>query len=238
MILTPTDIARFIHCPYLFQTKQKSDLFENTLTLYEKCIVEAIKATESHCLINDRILTSKKIITRWDKIWWPTAAQAGMAPKEIENLSINAAQLFIDYCDYNIAHFPTAGIDIPSEVLIGKSILKTKADLIKVDTAVPYKNIYILEFGNKPVRSKDIILDPAVRTLLYSFSLGEEQAITYTYLSFNEKSNKFLVTSAVMRHNNLEEIKQMLRFIEYGIRTNVSYMNPWNCGECKICRNS
>ena len=239
MILTPTDISKFIYCPYLLSANKTNDRFNSSLSLFEKCVIMAFKATELHCLINGTELYPKKIITQWDKIWWPLATKNGINISEIEKLSIRAASIFADYCKYDVSIFATVGVDIESQLKIGNSILKTTADIIKVDTDLPYKNIYVIGFGNKPKTIREIILDPAIRTNLYAiydYKPEEEKVITYIYIRVQENQNKLLVTSSILRQDNIEEIRQMLNFVERGIRNKVKYMNLYNCEECKKCR--
>lgn len=239
MILTPKDISAFVYCPYFKYTNKINGKFEIKFTLFEQCVINSIKLTEKHCLLHNSDISTRKILTRWDNIWWPSVSNNNINFKTAEEKSIKASMIFNDYCKYDISGYlyPTAGIDIESEINIGRSIIKTNADIIKVNLNLSQKNINLIGFGNTIKSTKEIILDPAIRTLLYSFSETGAKTLVYTYIYIKEDKEKILVTSSVLRQDDIEEIKNTLTYIEKGISNKVRYMNLHNCKECKQCQN-
>lgn len=239
MRLTPRDISAFIYCPYFKYTSKKNKQIDSKLTIFEECVVQAIKNAEKHCLANSTDITPRKIISKWDNVWWPVIAETNIIDfKQAQDLSVRASGIFVDYCKYDISGYlyPTAGVDIDSDILAGQSIIHTEADLVKVNLNIPSNNTHLVGFSNQVRSSRDVILDPAVRTLLYSFYSGREKTIAYTHICVREKFDKVLVTSAVLRHDDMDEVRKMIEHAEKGIRTGVRYMNQWNCQECKQCK--
>lgn len=238
MRLSPKDIAKYIYCPYLKYINKTNYILDNEFTIFEKCIIETIKQTESHCAIYNTRLYPRKFIKEWDKIWWPASAAKGINPKEAQKFSVKAAAIFTDYCKYDISseQFPTVGINIPSEKLINNSILAAKADILKVNLGLKNKNIHLITFGNVSKTKLEIGLDPELRTLLYCFFSGEEITLTCSYIKISQKINKILVSSVVLRQDEMKDIENMIFHIKTGIRKQIKYQNIHNCKECQVCQ--
>ncbi len=239
MILTPEDFACFIYCPKTLETQVYKQKVVPSLTYFEDKVRLAIIEAERNILLKDGELNIKKMHQAWDKIWWPAIPSSKISLPKAEELTIKAGIKLSDYCKYDISDYlyPTAGVDLHSEISIGSSILKTQIDLIKVNLKTKKKNILLVDMSRKKLSTREMVLDPAIRAKAYSFYSGEKESVSYACIDLNEKENKLTVSTVVFRAQEMEKIKKMLFHIERGIRKGVFYMNRWQCKECQICQN-
>lgn len=238
MILTPKDIARFAYCPYLKYTNKKIKQVDYKFNLFEKCVISSIKAAEKSCLLKETDITPRKILSKWDSIWWPEAVKNKIPTKEIESYSFKASSLFVDYCKYDISGFlyPAIGIDIKSEVKVGQSILITTTDIVKINLNLPQKNMHIIGFGTIPLSIREVVLNPEIRAITYSLYNANNMDMAYTYICVREGHEKLLVTTSVLRQDEMKEIERSIKYTEEGIRRQIKTMNIWNCKECNQCQ--
>jgi hypothetical protein len=234
MVLKPQDIARFSYCPML---PKGTGLVYKKNTFLEYCIGKAIKKAEKNCLLKDSTLTSKKIINAWDNIWWPACSAKNINFKTAQEITVKASRFFLDYCKYDVSGFlyPTVGVDIESQLNIGGSILKTKIDLLKVDLTVSQKNIVLIDFTKKDLRSIDVALDPGIAATALSFYRGKGEVIRYMCMQIDEKKNKIFATSRIFRPKQLQQTRKQIKNIMTAINNGVIYGNRFNCTECKQC---
>jgi len=235
MILTPDDISNFLYCPLL---PKGTEVVYKKNTFFESCVGEAIKLAERNCLLKDSVLNNKKIITAWDNIWWPACPSQNIDFKTAQDLTVKASRYFLDYCKYDISDclYPTIAVNVESQVNINSTILKTHIDMIKVDLSVSNKNMVLVDFSKKDMSSIDIALDPGIRSTVLSFSQGKNETIQYMLIQPNSKTNKLVITSAIFRPKEIENIRKMVSYVEQGIRRNISYGNRWQCKECQKCK--
>lgn len=236
MQLTPTDIARFLYCPLL--PRKYDHLVYKPLTMFESCVGEAIKEAERACLINDTEINPRKINKAWDITWWPTCTSHGISFKEAQERTVEAGPYFLDYCKYDISDFlhPTVAVNVNTQVPIGQSILHTHIDLIKVDLTMNEKNMILIDFTKKDIRTSDVGLDPGIAATATSFYQGEGEVIKYVLVEVDENNKKLFITTAVFRPSDIKNIRKMIFYVENSIRKGVSYGDRWKCKECQACQ--
>jgi len=239
-MVTPLDIACFQYCSKTLEKESYKEKVIPSLTFFEEHMRLAIIDAERSLIFKDSDLNPKKILNKWDKLWWPAAMSSGISIKEAEELTHKASEKFSDYCKYDISDYfhPTAGADVEASKRINSTYLTTQIDLVKVDIRERRINITLVDFTRKNLSTRDIILDPAIRAKAYAFSLGKKETITYTCIDLNEEKEKLIVSSAVFRPEELEKIRKMIIHTESGIRNNIYSLNRWLCKECNICQSS
>jgi len=235
MIFTPNDIARYLYCPLL--PRKKEHLVYPAMSVFETCIGESIKQAEKSCLIKESELLPRKITKAWDDIWWPMVAANKINFKEAKAKTIKASPYFIDYCKYDISDHlhPTVGVDIETKIPIGQSILHSHIDLIKVDLTLQEKNMMLIDFSKKEMKTVDAGLDPGIAATALGLSRGAGESIQYVLVEIDEKKDKLFVTTSVFRPSDLDNIRNMILSIERNIRKNVVYGDRWKCKECQAC---
>jgi hypothetical protein len=237
MNLNPLDIACYIYCPVL-QEKGNTEKVANHLTFLEENLRNAFIDAERNACIKDSIVTPRKLLSSWDKIWWPAvAANGGISMKEANKLSLTASSKFADYCKYDISDwmFPTAGVKAESQIKINRSILKATADVIKVDLNGE-KNTILINFNRKNLSLRGAAHDPAIKTIAYAFYSGKGETITHIAIDLDETSNKIKMITSTFRPEDMEGIRKMLYHVESGISSGIPYVNPYMCKECKLCQ--
>jgi len=238
MYLTPLDIACYIYCPVL-QRKGRTDKIATKLTFTEENIRSAFIQGERNACLKDSIVSPRKLLSVWDKIWWPAIGEkGGISMKEANNISLIASSKFADYCKYDISDwmFPTAGVQAQSENYIGQSILKATVDVVKVDLDGKEKNTILINFDRKGLSLREAAMDPAIKATAYAFYSGKGETVTHMAIDLNENKNNIKITTSTFRPKIMEEIRKMLYHVEYGIRSGIYHVNPYKCQECKICQ--
>lgn len=238
MILTSEDIFKFNFCSYLYWHKKLPDNISPELTLFESKIIEAITLAEEHSILKNSDLNTRKILRKWDYIWWPAATKEKLSMKEADNLSLKAASIFNDYCKYDISEvfYPTVAANITlSKEISQKSILQDKINVIKTNLNSKKKSLVLLDFGNKDLSARQLTIDLRVHSKVYLFSDGNEDEIIYTYVYIDSKRNKTKLTSVIFRAEDIKIIEKNIKYIEYGILNKIDFLNQWNCEICKQC---
>ena len=235
MQLTPTDIARFLYCPLL--PKKSEYLVYKPRTMFESCVGEAIKEAERTSLLNETEIGPRKITKAWDNTWWPACAAHSIPFKEAQERTIKAGPYFLDYCKYDISDFlhPTVAINVDAQTPVGQSILHTHIDLVKVDLTMSEKNMMLIDFTKKGMKTFDVGLDPGIAATALSFYRGKGELIQYVVIEIDENIEKLFVTYSVFRPSDMENIKKMINYVENSIRRGVLYGDRWKCKECKAC---
>lgn len=241
--LNPEDFSSFAYCPYLKSKTQSTSSIEEMNT-FERCVTKAIKETESNCLLSGGDIVPRKILRRWDNIWWPEVTKNNIDFEDAQKQSIKASKIFADYCKYDISGYmyPTAGVDIESQVSLGHHILRAKTDIIKVDLTIKNRNIVLVNFTNKRLSARDMALDIGIQSIIYAFCdkmnlvLGPKENISYTSISINSRNDNLSISTVVFRKENLKSIEKTMKHIEHGIYKGVDYMNRWNCEVCRKCQ--
>jgi len=237
--VTPLDIACFQYCSKTLEKQSYKEKVIPSLTFFEEHVRRAIIEAEKSLIFKDSDIDPRKILRKWDSIWWPAAVSSKMDMKEAQQYAVDASAKFSDYCRYDVSDYlhPTAAADIETTIKINTSCLTARIDLLKVNLSEKKRNITLVDFTRKNLTTRDIILDPAIRAIAYAFSLGKDETITYTCIDVCEELEKLSVSSAVFRTAELEEIRKMLIHTESGIRNKVQRLNRWQCKECNICPN-
>lgn len=237
MLITPTDISKFAYCPFGWNNKLSLPIEYRRFNIFQSSIVQSILEAEESCLLKESDINPRKILRKWDSLWWEKAGKNNISIKDAEKLSIDASLLFSDYCKYDITdyHYPTVGINIIREKYIESSIVKAKADLIKVNLAAKKRNFTIVSFGNKKISPEELYLNPYVWTIINTFSLGNED-ITYSYFGILDKQKTFYSTSIIFRVEEIKRINKYIKFFIGGIKKNIDYRNLTKCKECNQCQ--
>lgn len=238
MYLDPLDIACYVYCP-LLQAKGRTDIISKPLTFSEEMIRQTFIEAEKNACLKDSIVAPRKFLAAWERLWWPAVAKKKhISLKKAEEISLVAAHKFADYCKYDISGwmFPTAGASVESEIRIGPSTLRAKADVIKVDLNKDNKNTVLINFDRKGLGLRAAAQDPAIRATAYAFYSGKGEVITHIAIDINDKHNNIEVTTSTFRPESMEGIRKMLYHVEYGIRSGAKHANPYLCKECKVCQ--
>jgi len=235
MTLTPTDIARFIYCPLL--PKRSEHLVYKKRSLFESCVGEAIKEAERACLVNESDISPRKITRAWDNTWWPASATHNIPFNKAQDFTLKATPYFLDYCKYDISDFlhPTVAVDVDTKIPVGQSIFHAHIDMIKVDLTIKQKNMMLIDFTKKGMKTFDVSLDPGIASVAMAFNRGVEEIIRYVLVEIDENNERLFITSSVFRQSDMENIRKMVFYIENSIRKGVSYGDRWKCKECKAC---
>jgi len=237
MYLNPLDIACYVYCPVL-QSKKRTDKITPKLTFLEENIRKAFIEGERNACLKDSLVSPRKLLSAWDKIWWPSISnRKDISMKEAEKLSLKASYLFSDYCKYDLSDwdFPTAGVQVENEIKIGRSIIKTNVDVVKVDLNKDI-NTVLVNFNRKGLSLRESAMDIAIKTIAYSFYSGRGETITHMSVDVDENKDNVKITTSTFRPESMEAIRKMLYHIERGISSGIRYVNPYMCQECKICQ--
>lgn len=234
--LTPQDIATYIYCPKLYERKGQV-VIARPLTFFESRLRKAFIEGERNAVIKDSIVDSRKFSRAWDKIWFPAAAKRRISMKNANNKALDAMIKFADYCKYDISDYtyPTAGVDIQSEIYIGSSCFVAQADLLKIDMTTKKKTTVIVNFT---VRDLDVIQsasDPVVRSTAYAFYRNKGEYVTHVNININEKKEKLEITTSTFGKKEMDDTRKMLYHAERGMTNNVFYHNPYMCKGCNKC---
>jgi hypothetical protein len=235
-IIEPEDIGTYVYCPKLQRKGLHEKLFPK-LSTFEQSVRDAIVLGEERALLKDSIVDVNKLTRAWDKTWWPAAVSNSIKMSEADKLTLKATEKFIDYCDYEFSDYscPTIGVDIESQLQIGRSILKCKADLIKMNLNDKNKNnTMIINMSKRSLSIREAAFDPAIRATVYGFYRGGE-TITHVNLNIDEKNNKFSTSISSFRPEDMETIRKMIEQVQHGIESSTVYMNPYLCKECNVC---
>ena len=238
MKLSSTDIFKFNFCPYLYWNKKIPENLDFKFNLFENKVIEAIVLAEKHSVLRNSTLETRKILRKWDYIWWPAATKNKISMKDAEKLSVKASCLFNDYCKYDISDifYPTVSADVTfAKSLNRDSILEDNVKIIKTKLQSKKKSLLLVDFGSKNLSARELSLDFRIQTKAFLFSDGKEDEIIFAYVYINPKTNKTKITSVTFRSEDLKRIEKNINYIEAGILNKISFMNKWNCKDCKQC---
>lgn len=236
MRVTPEEIAAYVYCPMLLQ-KNRTSIVSPKLSFAEKGIRQAFIEGERNACLKDSIVDTRKLLRIWEKIWWPLASANKINLKDAAAISLKASSKFADYCKYDISDwgFPTAGVDIYSDVGLGPVIMRAHADIIKVDLDHKNPSTVIINFNTRKLSLMTAALDPAVLATAYAFYKGGED-ITHISINISEQQDKLSMITSAIRPSDILKIEKMLTHVARGIRNKNYYSNPFLCKECKVCR--
>lgn len=238
MILTPIDIFKFNFCPYLYRNKTLPEKIESPFTIFEETVANSIIAAEESSILKNSDLNTRKILRKWDYLWYPLATKNNISIKEADKFSIKAASIFTDYCKYDISDifYPTIATNVKLEKELNRnSFLKSKLKIIKTNLKSKKKSLVLLNFGNKRQTTRELALDLRVQSSVYLLSDNKEDEITYIYIYIDSLNDKTDITSLVFRSKDMENIKININYIEAGIQNKIIFMNKWNCEVCRKC---
>jgi hypothetical protein len=236
MRLEPPDIACFIYCPILLKKQQQERIFP-PLTLSEECTRQAFIDAERGAALKDSIVSPRKLTQAWDQLWWPLAAQEGLGMARADDLAVEAATRFSDYCKYDISGwmYPTLGAEVESQIRVGESVIAARADVVKIDLSENRRNTVLVNFNRKGLTLSGAALDAAIHTIAYAFYSGRSEVVTHVCVDLSDGLEKLSVVTSTFRPEDMEQIRKMLYHVECGIRSGVHYANPNLCKECGIC---
>jgi hypothetical protein len=206
------------------------------LTLFESCIRDSILLAESTSLIKNSFVNIGKLIRAWDKVWWPVVAKYSINNKEAEKKSLAAVRKFADYCKYDMTDddHPTIAVDIPLELEINGTVVKTSLDLVKINRTEE-NSVQIIDFKRKGLSFVEVASDPGVLTSAYVVYFQERLRVKYTCVDLDEKKQKIHVSTAVFRDEDLQMARKLVRHTINGIKSNIFFKKPWLCKECNRC---
>ena len=235
-VVSPIQIASYAFCPYLLLKGQQDKLFPG-LSVYESHIKKSILLAEEDALYKNTIVTVKRLSRAWDKVWWPYVATKGIKIQEAEKVTIKAMQRFMDYCKYEITDYlwPTIGTEIDSEMIVEGSVLKSTADIIKVNLESKKRNTVIVGITNRTLSIRDAAFDNFIKASLLPFYSGKKETMTYINMNISEKNKEIETKVSTFQPEDMEEIEKATRYITIGIRKRIKYMNSFSCKGCNIC---
>lgn len=236
LYIHPIDVALFSYCPVLKQ-RNKQDKIDPNLKITELGIKYALMDGELNVCLKDSIIDSRKLLRSWEKIWWPIAAENNISMKEADDLMLKCISRLSDYCKYDISCWPTVGVNIESEIPINNSILKARADIVKINPTSKKTNKVLITIGTRNLSEISAALDPFIRATAYGFSDTETEIIEHIYINIGSPRGKLKIITSYFNKREMATIKKMLYHIEYGIRTNAYYANSFMCDKCKECQN-
>jgi len=237
-IITPLDIEGYSICPYGYSMGNIEPTFKKDFSLTESAIAETIKLSEKNALLKDNSVTPRSMLKVWDRVWWPAALERGLSIDESRVLSGKVSTKLSGYCKYDISDFlyPTAGVDIVSEIKVGDSILRSEAKIIKVNLENKKINTVIVEFNNKDFSARDIALSPYIRAKLLPFCDGVEN-IHYVNVNIGDAFSKIKVSLFTFREDDIKRSLDMVSVLEEISRKKIVLINPLFCKECNKCPN-
>jgi hypothetical protein len=235
-ILTPQDIANYIYCPIL-QKSRKQKLFK-PLTFFESCLRLALIEGERNALLKGNIVTPRRLLATWDKIWWSEAAKKDIPIKEAQRLTLKASEKLTDYCRYDLSSqvFPNIAVLTGAETHKNKYIFQARTDIIKVNLTTSNKTTVLVNFTNRNLNIIEAALDPYIRSTVYMFNQNKGEHILHVNVDISNTQGKLRITSSNFSPKEIEEIGKMIYHIERAIGSNIYYMNPYKCKECKACQ--
>ena len=236
--LTPHDIASYIYCPLLYKEKRHS-VTAKPLTFFESCVRAALVEGERNAVLKDSVVSPRKLLSAWDKVWWPAAASKNIRMKEADELALKAIMKLTDYCKYDIADhsYPTAAVNAGMRMPLGKHILTATAAVVKVNLNTKEKTTFLVNFTNRQLSPRDSAFDPAIRATAYAFYRGKEETVTHINVNINKEIDRLKTTASTFYPEDMEGIRKMLYHVEQGISAGAFYMNSFLCKECNQCKN-
>jgi hypothetical protein len=207
------------------------------MNLYEQSLRDSFIKAEEDAIYKNTIVSTRRLTLAWDKVWWPATVKNNMKMTEAEKYTIKAAKSFIEYCSYEMTDhmWPSIGAGIVSEVRIGNSVLRSEADILKINLEDKNKNTVIVSFTNRELSVRDAAFDNMIKATIYPFYSHKKETIVHININISESKNK--MTTRISRYlpEDIVEIEKMLLYAENGIRKEVKYMNSFACKECKVC---
>lgn len=236
MRLYPEHIAAYTSCPLMY-FKGRSDIIYPTMNDFEYSLRRAFIEGEREALLKDTIVDVNKLVRGWDNAWWPIVAKKKIPMKDAERQTLKATQIFMDYCSYEMTDYlcPTVGVDVESQKDIERSILISKADIIKVDLEKKHRNTVLVNFTKRKLSINQAAYDNAIKAIAYGFYTRKNESLTHLNIYLDENINKIKVNISVFQDEDFREIEKMIYHVHRGIKNDVRYMNTNACKECKLC---
>lgn len=235
MRLSTSDIATFAYCPYLYWRRGTAQVVP-PLSTFEDTARKAILNAEAKALKNNTQVTPRSLGNAWEHIWWEIATKSDIPLAEAEKTSLLAGFKFSDYCRYDISTpvYATISTHVPYQIKVENAILAGEIDMIKVPVEDPERQIVLVDFTRKDVKSAKLANDLAVLSTIYAF--GElERHVTYMCIDLSEGKEKLEITSSSFDRDDIREIERTVRYLINGIRQRINYKSGWMCGECTKC---
>ena len=235
MKITPSDIASFGYCPYLYWKRGTAQVVP-PLSIFEDTIRKTILFSEAKALKNGTFVTPRSLGNMWERIWWPIAAKANIELKEAEKVSLRAGFKFADYCKYDIssALYATIGTTVPFQVKLFRGILSGEIDMIKLPINEADKNIVLIDFTRKGITTTQVVNDLAILSTIYAYQ-ELDRNITYICIDLSEKLEKLRIVSSSFDKDGIKEIERTIQYLTEGMYRQVNYKPSWLCGECTKC---
>jgi hypothetical protein len=234
MIITPEQIDSYLYCPIRYFDFKNPPREE--LDIWRKKIKETILLTEKRVLMHDSFITVKKLINKWDDVWWSYAIENNVDVEKTKELSLKAAVKFTEYCRYDFSSdlFETMASDVYVDKEFSSDlVLRSRMDIVKRDLTDKSKHVYLINF--EKVDRQTIHTNLKIIARIYPFFLGGTEIIYYLSLDFGGKNltlNKF-----VFRKEELDKYHSALYYLCRGIKSKTKYPNIYNCKECNLCTN-
>ena len=238
MYLTTKDIACYIFCPRL-QQKQRKDILFPPLSMTEVYLRRAFVAAEAAAALKDNIVTSRKLLSAWEKLWWPAVANTQLDLKAADAASLKASYKFTDYCKYDISDwmFPTVGANVNLDMKIGSTVIKAHADVVKVDMHQDTPTTVLINFGTQDYNHLSAAADPVIKATAYAFYSGRNETIVHSAVNISDRRDKIKIVTSVFRPKVMDEIRKMLYYVSRGITAGTYFPNPSACKDCRVCQN-
>jgi hypothetical protein len=198
---------------------------------------EAIIKAEEDAIYKNTIVSTRRLTLAWDKIWWPACMRHGIKMTEAEKFTLKAAKRFIDYCSYEMTDhlWPSIGTGIVSEMRVGRSILKSEANILKINLEDKKKNTVVVSLTNRDLTVRDAAFDNMIKSTILPFYSNRNEQMIHINMDISESKDKIKTRISTYSPKDLNEIEKMVNYAEEGIRKEVRYMNSFSCKECKVC---
>lgn len=206
------------------------------LTPIEQFLRHAILGAEQRALDQDSYVTSAKVGSVWEKLWWPYGARQGLSPTSIEDISVKSSRKIASYCSFDISGpgFETIGIDVKSEMSIGNCILAVEADLIKIPLFEETDTVTIIDFKRKYLSRVEAANDLGILANAYAFK-GLGRPITYIVVDISESNEEVKTSACFLDLETIEHVGRTLNYLAEGIYKGIDYQCTWLCKECNKC---
>lgn len=235
-MITAEDILAYSYCPILVKRNRKDIILPKSSNI-DKCLIRAFISAEQEACLKDSIVTTRRLLAAWEKIWWPNVISSNIPIEEANNLSLKTSDKFSEYCRYDLSDwgYPTLGTNVENILQLESATISVHADVLKINLELGRPNLVIVNFSNRQLNNRLLSIDPYTLSTVYGFYSGKEDYVTYINL-FASIDRPLAVTSCMYSKDDIERLDIWFKNISRNIHKKNYYYNPFLCKECKLCR--